>query len=306
VTRIARGKVQLRRRRVDLAELVRRTAEDHRSLFEGRSVALSVEVPPAPLWAHADETRVGQVLGNLLVNAAKFTDAGGRVAVSAAAEGGRVALRVADTGVGMAPEVLARVFEPFVQAEGPSGGTRGGLGLGLALVRGLVELHGGAVEARSAGPGRGTEVTVRLPLLGGVEAEALTPVPGPAHAARRILIVEDNPDAGETLRLVLEFAGHEVDVARDAAEGVARTRELLPDVVLCDIGLPDRDGYAVARDIRARPELAGVRLVALTGHALPEDQRRASEAGFDAHLGKPVAPEALERLLSALGPPQAP
>jgi PAS domain S-box-containing protein len=303
VTRIARGKVQLRRRRVDLSELVRRTAEDHRSLFAGRGVALSVEAPPAPLWVSADATRLRQVVGNLLANAAKFTDAGGRVTVSVAQEADRAALRVVDTGVGMPPAVLASLFEPFVQAGGAAQRTRGGLGLGLALVKGLVELHGGSVEARSEGPGRGAALTVRLPLHAGVELPTPSPVPGPASAARRILVVEDNADAAETLRLVLELAGHEVELARDAAEGVERTRELLPDVVLCDIGLPDRDGYDVAREIRAAPELAGVRLVALTGHALPEDQRRAAEAGFDAHLGKPVAPDTLQRLITSLGPP---
>jgi PAS domain S-box-containing protein len=303
VTRIARGKIQLRRRRVDLGELVRRTAEDHRSLFAGRGLALTIEAPVGPLWVLADETRLGQVIGNLLVNAAKFTDAGGHVSVSVAEEGERAAVRVVDTGVGMPPAVLASLFEPFVQAEGASHPTRGGLGLGLALVKGLVELHGGAVEARSEGPGRGAELSVRLPVLRGADLEAPTPVPGPTYATRRVLVVEDNTDAAETLRLVLEFAGHEVEVARDGAQGVERTRELLPDVVLCDIGLPDRDGYDVAREIRATPELAGVRLVALTGHALPEDQRKAADAGFDAHLGKPVAPDTLERLLTELGPP---
>ncbi|HET8539910.1 MAG TPA: ATP-binding protein [Anaeromyxobacter sp.] len=303
VTRIARGKVQLRRRKVDLGNVACRTAEDHRTLLAERGVSLEVAAPTGPLWVNADATRLAQVIGNLLGNAAKFTDAGGRVALTVTEEGGRGVVRVADTGIGMPPGMLARVFEPFVQVENARHAGRGGLGLGLALVKGLVELHGGTVEARSAGEGRGAEFVVALPLLGVDEIEAPTPPPVPLSPARRVLVVEDNRDSAEMLRLVLELDGHEVEVAASAADAVARTRAFLPDVVLCDIGLPDRDGYEVARDIRALPELAGVRLVALTGHALPEDQRRASEAGFEAHLGKPVSPEELERVLRVMGPP---
>jgi PAS domain S-box-containing protein len=305
-TRIARGKILLRRRRIDLAELACRTAEDHRTLLAERGLTLAVTAPPASVWVNADATRLGQVIGNLVGNAAKFTAAGGRVAISVAEEDGRAVVRVSDTGVGIAPEQLERVFEPFVQApEDAPHVPRGGLGLGLALVKGLVALHGGSVQARSEGPGRGAEFEVALPLAGAEESQAPTPVPAPASPARRVLVVEDNRDSAEMLRLVLELDGHEVDVARDAAGGIARTRAFLPDVVLCDIGLPDRDGYELAREIRAIPELAGVRLVALTGHALPEDQRRAAEAGFDAHLGKPVSPEEIERVLRAVGPPTA-
>ncbi len=302
VTRIARGKVDLRRRKVDLAQLASRTVEDHRTLLAERGLALEVVAPPGPVWVHADATRIAQVVGNLLANAAKFTDAGGRVSVSVAEEGGRAVVRVADTGIGIAPELLDRVFEPFVQADAPAGGGRGGLGLGLALVKGFVELHGGTVAARSAGRGRGAEFTIALPLKPLDEPQAPTPVPAPRSPARKILVVEDNRDAAEMLRLVLELGGHEVEIASTAADGLARTRAFLPDVVLCDIGLPDRDGYELARQIRAIPELAGVRLVAVTGHALPEDQRRAAEAGFDAHLGKPVSPEEIERVIHAMGP----
>jgi PAS domain S-box-containing protein len=306
VTRIARGKVQLRRRKVDVAEVACRTAEDHRELLAGRGVALETVAPAEPVWVSADATRIAQVIGNLLGNAAKFTDAGGRVTLSVAQEEGRAVVRVADTGIGMPPAMLAHVFEPFVQVEDAPRSARGGLGLGLALVKGLVELHGGTVEARSEGAGRGSEVTVRLPILTGDEPALPLPTPPPVAPARRVLVVEDNRDAAETLRLALELDGHEVDVASSAAEAIARTEAVLPDVVLCDIGLPDRDGYEVARELRARPEFAGVRLVALTGHALPEDQRRAAEAGFDAHLGKPVSPDELERVLRGLGPPAPP
>ena len=304
VTRIAHGKIELRRRRVDLADVARRTAEDHRALLAGRGLDLQLAVPGGPLWVNADAARVAQVVGNLLANAAKFTDPGGRVGVAVAEEGGRAVVRVTDTGIGIPPAMLAHVFEPFVQADSPLR-ARGGLGLGLALVKGIVELHGGAVESRSEGPGRGATFTVALPLLAAPELPAATPPPPAVQRlpARRVLVVEDNADAAEMLRLVLELEGHEVAVAHDAAEGLARTRAFLPDVLLCDIGLPDEDGYALARKIRALPELAGVRLVALTGHALAEDQRRAAEAGFDAHLGKPASPEEIERVINTLGPP---
>jgi two-component system CheB/CheR fusion protein len=252
----------------------------------------------------ADAARLAQVIGNLLANAAKFTDPGGRVALSVAEDAGRAVVRVADTGVGMAPDLRARAFEPFVQAEGAAAGARGGLGLGLALVKGLVELHGGTVEARSDGPGRGAELIVTLP-LGAGETQPAAPAPVPPSPARRVLVVEDNRDASEMLRIALELEGHEVEVAHDAAHGLERARAFLPDVVICDVGLPDRDGYALARDLRAEPALARVRLVALTGYAQPEDRRRAADAGFDAHLGKPVAPAELERALHRAGPPAA-
>ncbi|HEX9049641.1 MAG TPA: ATP-binding protein [Anaeromyxobacter sp.] len=300
VTRIARGKIELRRGRIDVAELARRTVEDHRAILAERGLALELAAPAEPVWVKADAARLKQVIGNLLANAEKFTPPGGRVSVSVAAQEGRAAVRVADTGIGIAPNLLERVFEPFVQADGAG---RGGLGLGLALVKGIVQLHGGTVEARSEGPGRGTEFKVALPLLAADEPRTPTPVPPPPSPARRILVVEGDRDSAEMLRLALELAGHEVEIASSAADGLARIRSFLPDVALCAIGLPDRDGYELARDIRGSPELAGVRLVALTSHAMPEDQRRAAEAGFDAHLGKPVSPDEIERVVRGMAPP---
>ncbi len=301
-TRIAHGKIELRRRTLDLAELARRAVEDHRALLSARGLALDVDTPPVPLWVDADAARIAQVIGNLLGNAAKFTEPGGRVSVSVAAMGDRAVVRVSDTGAGIEPALLRRVFDPFVQARAADA-ARGGLGLGLALVKGLVELHGGTVEARSEGAGRGAAFTFALRRVAGEERRAPTPPPPAAWPARRVLVVEDDADGAEMLRIVLELDGHEVEVARSAAEGLARTRAFLPDVVLCDIELPDRDGYALATEIRGIPDLAGVRLVAVTGYALAEDQRRAADAGFDAHLGKPVAPDDLERVIHALGPP---
>jgi PAS domain S-box-containing protein len=300
VTRISRGKVELQRGPVELDVLVRRTVEDHWAIFAGRGVELVAPPASAPLWIHADPTRVSQVVGNLLVNAAKFTDRGGRVTVRVAQEDGYAVVAVADTGVGIAEDVLPRVFEPFVQGDGTLDRRQGGLGLGLSLVKGLVEMHGGTVEARSDGPGRGAELSIRLPLLAEPpQPERRGPRSAPRTRSRRVLVVEDNVDAAHTLRDVLQLAGHDVEVVHDGVQGVARARESRPDVVVCDIGLPGKDGYEVARELRATPDLAGVLLVAVTGYALPEDQRRAAAAGFDAHLSKPVAPDDIQRVVAA-------
>ncbi|BDG08839.1 hybrid sensor histidine kinase/response regulator [Anaeromyxobacter paludicola] len=298
VTRIAHGKVALQRARVDLRDVVRRTADDLRSMFEQGGVGLSVEEETnGPAWVDADATRIGQVLGNLLQNALKFTPGGGRVVVALRADGREVELRVRDTGVGMSPATLARLFEPFAQAEQPLARTAGGLGLGLALVKGLVELHGGSVAARSEGLGLGSELAFRLPLAPAAPAAAAAPGPAVAPRSRDILLVEDNVDAGQSLAEILALEGHRVRVARDGRSALELARALRPDVVLCDIGLPDMDGYEVARALRADEALGSARLIALSGYAQPEDRARAREAGFEAHLPKP--PD-IELLLAAL------
>ena len=305
VSRLRRGKVRLRRERLDLARLVRATAEDYRPLFERAGLALAVAVPEIPVWVNGDVTRLAQVFGNLLDNAAKFTDRGGevRVAVEVDREGGRAAVHVLDTGQGIDPDMLARLFEPFSQADRSLHRVGGGLGLGLTLVRGLTELHGGEVTARSAGAGRGTEFIVRLPLepepaaLGGAPAARR-----PTGGGLRILVVEDKPDAAEMLRILLVLLGHEVAVAHTGPEGVEAARRGPPDVVLCDIGLPGLDGYGVARALRQDPATAGVRLIAVTGYGSDEDRRRSREAGFDLHLTKPVDPADLQPLLTRPGP----
>jgi two-component system CheB/CheR fusion protein len=300
VTRIARGKVQLHRGPVDLAELVLSIAEDHGGLFTARSIGFHVTGVDAQVWLDADRTRVGQAIANLLVNAAKFTNPGGRVDVAIERSGLHDAVvRVTDTGIGIAPEIVERLFEPFVQAGTSLDRTQGGLGLGLALVKGLVELHGGSVEARSEGLNRGAEFALRLPLAP-AERSIVRPVPRrteqPGH--RRVLVVEDNLDAAETLREMMLCGGHEVEVAHDGREGVEKARSFHPDVVLCDIGLPVLDGYAVARTIRSDPQLAPTYLVALSGYAMPEDQRRALAAGFNRHVGKPAAAELIQEIVS--------
>jgi PAS domain S-box-containing protein len=286
VTRITRNKIHLQRQRLELGAVVRRTLEDHRSLFDERDVAVDLEECRQSLFVHADATRLAQVVGNLLQNAAKFTPAGGRARIAVAEEDGQATVRVSDTGIGMRPETLDRLFEPFVQADTDLDRSRGGLGLGLALVKGLVELHGGTVLAQSAGLGRGAEFVVRLPLTAAPQV-ALIATATPDVSRRRVLVIEDNRDAASSLRDALELAGHEVAVAADGREGMVRARELRPDLVLCDIGLPEMDGYDVARALRSDPETAELRLVALSGYALPEDVQRAHDAGFDAHLAKP-------------------
>jgi PAS domain S-box-containing protein len=304
VARISRGKVRLRRERLDLARLVRGTAEDHRPSLDRAGLALTVAAPDTPVWVSGDGTRLAQVVGNLLDNAAKFTDRGGRVRVAVEADrpARRAEVHVTDTGQGIAPDLLGRLFEPFSQGDRSLNRAPGGLGLGLALVRGLTELHGGEVEVRSGGPGRGAEFIVRLPVE--QEPAALT---GPAAAPRpgggrlRILVVEDNRDAAETLRVWLGILGHEVEVAHTGPEGVEAARRRPPEVVLCDIGLPGLDGYGVARAIRQDATTAGARLIAITGYGSDEDRRRSQDAGFDLHLTKPVDPADLQPLLTSRG-----
>ncbi|HET6414098.1 MAG TPA: CheR family methyltransferase [Anaeromyxobacter sp.] len=299
-TRISRGKIQLRRERLDLSEVVRRAAEDHLISFANASIELRVLVPPAPLFIVADGTRVTQVVGNLLENSLKFTERGGSATVRVEEdESGREAtLRVLDTGAGIARAALPRVFEPFMQADTTLDRSKGGLGLGLSLVKGLVEMHGGTVSIHSEGEGRGTEVTVRLPLDAGEKATSGPPRPS-TRSPRRVLVIEDNPDAASSVRDLLELTNHTVAVALSGREGIEKARTFKPDVVLCDIGLPGMDGYEVARAFRSDSDLRGSVLVALTGYAAPEDLARVREAGFDVHVAKPASPEVLEEALSA-------
>jgi two-component system CheB/CheR fusion protein len=296
VTRISRGKIQLRHQQVEVADALTRTVEDHRALFERREIGLELRIAREPLLIEADPTRLAQIIGNLLQNAVKFTHSGGRVIVSASREQDFAAIRVRDTGVGLSPDMLERVFDPFTQVDDTLHRTSGGLGLGLALVKGLVELQRGSVEARSDGPGTGAEFVVWFPTVAALQPE-LPLIAPPTGRHRRALVVEDNLDAAETLRMVLEMEGLEVQVAHDGREGLAKARLFLPDLVLCDLGLPVLDGYEVARALRADPELSSSTLIAVTGYALPDDQRRAMDAGFDRHLAKPVPFEELESVL---------
>jgi signal transduction histidine kinase/CheY-like chemotaxis protein len=300
VSRIARGQVLLRAEPCDIAALVREVAADYRGTLDERGLKMTEEVPADPVWVHGDRTRLAQVVGNVLHNANKFTDPGGRVGVALAAGDGEAVLRVRDSGIGMTPQTLARAFESFTQ--GDDSGERGrGLGLGLALVRGLVELHGGRVAAASDGRGLGCEIVIRLPLGAAPET---TPLPGPRAAAPprpcRVLIIEDNADAADSLAMLFVLDGHDTRVARSGAEGVSAARDFRPEVVLCDLGLPGGlDGFAVARALRGEPPTAAAFLVALTGFGQEEAQVRSLAAGFDLHLIKPVDFVDLQRLLAA-------
>jgi signal transduction histidine kinase len=297
VTRVMHGKVYLDRRPLDLGELVQNLATAWRA--SGRFDRHEVEVHTEPAWIDADETRMEQVVGNLVGNALKYTPAGGQVRVRVRAHAECAVLEVTDTGVGIPPRLLPAVFDLFVQGDRALDRTQGGLGLGLTLVKALVGLHGGSVQATSDGPGRGTTFTARLPLI---------PPPAPAEpradasampgSRRRILLVEDNQDSREMVRLALSLAGHEVHEAPDGPTAVELARTIAPDIAVVDIGLPGIDGYEVARRIRAMPGGKAVRLVALTGYGQAADRLRALEAGFDAHLTKPVTPERLAELTS--------
>jgi PAS domain S-box-containing protein len=302
-SRIARNKIQLRPERLNLARLLRTTAEDRRTMVEEAGLALVVETPDAPVWVEGDATRLAQVLNNLLDNAAKFTDRGGTVTVqlTADAERGQAACRVRDTGIGIEPELLHRLFDIFAQGDRSLDRSRGGLGLGLAVVRGLIQLHGGEVEASSEGPGRGAEFTIRLPLTGEPDSTTETPVVTDTQAAPlRVLVIEDNADSADSLRMLLEMQGHEVRLAATGPEGVLVAEAWRPDVVLCDIGLPGGlDGYGVARELRRNPATAQARLIALTGYGQEHDRVRAQEAKFDYHLTKPCEPAVLQNLLTS-------
>jgi PAS domain S-box-containing protein len=298
ITRISRGKIQIQRERCELGELVRRTVEDYRQTVVANGMELKTRFTSEAIWLNADSTRIAQVVGNLLGNAAKFTQRGGRVELTLEREQQSAVLRVCDTGEGIEPEMLGRLFEPFSQARQSLDRTTGGLGLGLALVKGLVELHGGTATAASQGRGQGAEFTVRLPLLP-TPAPAMKPVESLDPQRRRVLIIEDNVDAADSLRSALEVMGHEVAVAYDGLAGIETAREFLPDFLLCDIGLPEMDGFEVARRFRADPALGKVMLVALTGYARPEDRQRATEAGYTHHIAKPPSLRVLEQVLGS-------
>lgn len=301
VTRIARGKIQLQRERLDLRDLLLRTVDDHRAEFEANNIRLETRLTPTAPWIRGDATRIAQIIGNLLGNAVKFTPPGASVEVQLQQENGEAILRVIDTGIGMTPEVIARMFEPFTQDPQSLARTRGGLGLGLALVKGLVELHGGTVSASSRGPGAGSEFAIRFPLSdeGQPRADG-TAGPERSSRPRRILVIEDNADSAESLVSLLRLRGHQVFHSLDGPRGIAMAQEHRPEIVLCDVGLPGMSGYEVAQALRADERLRQTVLVALTGYALTEDKRQAMQAGFDHHLSKPLELSALEKVLESL------
>jgi signal transduction histidine kinase/CheY-like chemotaxis protein len=300
LTRIAAGKIQLRRTTFDLAEAVAQAIQTTAPLYESQQHQLAVHLPTEPLRLEADEARVVQVLVNLLTNAAKYTDRGGQIILTGSREDGEAVLRVRDNGIGIEPTLLPRIFDLFMQTDRALDRSQGGLGIGLSLVRSLVELHGGRVEAFSDGPSMGSEFVVRLPAAPAGESAAGQAGAGtPRPTGRHILVVEDHADARSTLQMLLELLGHRVETAGNGVEAIERARTARPQVALIDLGLPGMDGFQVAQRLRA--ELGkGVRLIALTGHALEADRQRSQAVGFDAHLVKPVDHDELTR---ALEPP---
>jgi len=305
VSRVMRGKIELRREPVELATVVARAVETAQSLIEVQGHRLEISVSNESLLLDADPVRLAQVVGNLLTNAAKYTEANGRIWLTAERVGGEAVLKVRDSGIGIAPDMLPHVFELFVQVDHAATRSQGGLGIGLTLVKNLVEMHGGRVEAHSDGLGKGCEFVVRLPLLVRERPEPVAErngeppqdTPRPGH---RLLVVDDNQDAADSLATLLRLQGHEVRVAYSGMAAVEMTKTYTPDVVFLDIGMPGMDGYEVARRLRQTPGLGKTLLAALTGWGQQEDRRRTAEAGFDHHLVKPPEPKALERLLSDL------
>ncbi len=304
VSRVMRGKIELRRERIELATVVARAVETVQALIDAQGHELSVSVSPESLLIDADPVRLAQVVGNILTNAAKYTEPNGRIGLRAERDGNMALLRVWDNGIGIAPAMLPRIFELFVQVDHASTRAQGGLGIGLTLVKNLVEMHNGRVEARSDGLGQGCEFIVSLP----IQAQALSRDDGPqagrqtdeppSQSGHRLLVVDDNQDAANSLAMLLRLQGHEVRVAFSGVAALEMTKDYAPDVVFLDIGMPGMDGYEVARRLRQQPGLENVVLAALTGWGQQEDRRRTAEAGFDRHLVKPVEPAALEGLLA--------
>ncbi|WP_437565490.1 GAF domain-containing protein [Sorangium sp. So ce542] len=302
VSRITRGKVELRKERIELRAVLNSALETSRPLIEAVAHELAVRLPPAPLLLDADPTRLAQVFANLLNNAAKYTPAGGSIRLAAQRDGAAVVVRVADNGVGIPADMLSSVFDMFTQVGRSIDRAQGGLGIGLTLVKRLVELHGGSIHAESDGAGRGSTFTIRLPLAVAEEAAPRPSVAGAANvappAALRILVVDDSVDGAESLALLLRIAGHETRAVHTGPDALTATRELGADIVFLDIGLPGMNGYEVARRLRAEPDLSGLFLVALTGWGTEDDRRQAREAGFDHHLTKPVDAAEVKRLVA--------
>jgi signal transduction histidine kinase/CheY-like chemotaxis protein len=299
VSRITRDRVDLRWVVLSITDAVERALESTRPLVDERRHVVSVTLPERPLYVEADPARLEQIIVNVLNNAAKYTPPDGHISVVVAEEGDEVVLRVSDTGIGIPEDMLSRIFDLFVQGDQSLAHTSGGLGIGLTLVHRLVKLHHGRVEAHSDGPGRGSQFTVALPLSRQASAPA-SPASAPARCPPAdVLLIEDNDDARQSLRALLEHEGHRVTETADGTSGLNRDEMMRPDIVLIDIGLPGLDGYEVARRIRARRGTNPI-LVAITGYGQIDDQRRSLEAGFDAHLTKPVSPDQLTGLLGSL------
>jgi PAS domain S-box-containing protein len=305
VSRITQNKITLKRETLRLGDLVLEVVNDVRADFDRGEIQLACALPPGEIWVDGDRTRLAQALGNLLHNAMKFSRPGGHAWVRLGVVQGRAELCVEDDGMGIEAGMMPVIFEPFAQAAQSAERTQGGLGLGLALVKGLVALHGGSVSAHSAGQGEGARFTIRLPIARVVEVNVEAPAVVAAGARRRVLIVEDNPDAADSMEMLISLWGHEVRLAPTGRRALDILEHWLPEIVLCDIGLPEMDGYGVCREIRRRAGTEGVILVALTGYGRDVDVQEARAAGFRLHLTKPVEPQKLRRIVQDLGEPGA-
>jgi len=304
ISRITRGTPELRMQKTSLASVVSSAIETARPLIDGKQHRLLVEMAEELVEFSADPLRLSQVLSNLLTNAAKYTDPRGTIRVRASADAQTITISVTDTGVGLTKDSLEAVFAMFSQVKSTQDRSEGGLGIGLALARSLVQLHGGTIEARSAGIGHGSEFIMRIPRRSAIPAELVQPeqeVHTP-QAKRRVLIADDNHDAATSLAMLLELEGHEVTVVHDGRQALQNIESLNPDVAMLDIGMPEIDGYEVARRVRQKPAGRGLMLIAVTGWGQETDRARAMEAGFDLHFTKPVEPERLIELLRAGAP----
>ncbi|MGH8269982.1 MAG: hybrid sensor histidine kinase/response regulator, partial [Steroidobacteraceae bacterium] len=303
VSRVTRGTLEIRREQLDLREVIQGAVSSTRPLADAAHQELAVSVPAEPLSVSGDDVRLAQIVGNLLHNATKYTPEGGHITVAAWLAGDEVIVSVKDDGIGIAPEALPTLFEPFVQSDRTGARASGGLGIGLSFARDLVRLHGGQIEARSAGHGLGSEFIVHLPRA--EEKPALAePVAAPEKVTAlgasgiRVLVVDDNVDAATSLSYVLSLAGYQVTVAHDGIQALEIAQELHPDIVLLDIGLPGMSGHEVARRLRGEPWAKDVQLIAVTGWGQEGDRTKSLEAGFDEHLTKPIDPEVLLRRIA--------
>jgi PAS domain S-box-containing protein len=302
IARITRGTLELKKTRTELPSVIGAAIETARPMLDAKHHTLALDLPTQPLQLEADVVRLAQVFSNLLLNAAKYTDPGGRIQLRAHQEKNEIVVSVRDNGIGIPPDMLPRLFAMFSQAHAAIGRSEG-LGVGLSLVRGIIKLHGGSVEGRSDGPGTGSEFIVRLPAAGAVqelpdrETVAESPLPG---AGLKVLVVDDNRDAADTCAMLLEVSGHHVQTAYTGRRALELAEAFRPHALLLDIGLPDVDGYELAQRVRAMPWGRSVVLIAVTGWGQPEDRLRAARAGFDQHLVKPIAPETVESLLQSL------